>query len=158
MNNQVFVQSVKGGISLPDDDNEYFAISLVKNAEKASQFTFPQNCAVMLYIVGMNLKGEKDLDFFDTGIAVEIPRYFKYSPASIAVGDFTGAGVSDQIALVTTENTGIVVSVYKLKKEYDVEHSEDKYFLEEIVKQDVLHSWHYPIGGVVNNFTWYPLA
>ena len=41
----------------------------------------------------------------------------QYSPASVAVGDFTGTGTTNEIALVTADNEGIYLSVYRLKND-----------------------------------------
>ena len=40
-----------------------------------------------------------------------------YSPVSLAVGDFTGAGVTDQLAVVTADADAVWITVYKLLEE-----------------------------------------
>ena len=108
-----FMQDVKGGIFLPDDNKEYFAVSFTENTQIGSQ---NENawCSALVFIVGMEIKDDK-VTLSDTKVMIERDLKQEYSPASIAVGDFTGSGTTNDIALVTADNEGIYLSIYSLK-------------------------------------------
>ena len=108
-----FMQDVKGGIFLPNDNKEYFAVSFTENTQIGSQ---NENawCSACVFIVGMEIKDDK-VTLSDTKIIIERNLKQEYSPASIAVGDFTGSGTTNDIALVTADNEGIYLSIYSLK-------------------------------------------
>lgn len=108
-----FDQDIEGGIFLPGDKNEYFAIAMLKNAHIKDSGTL---CSANIFIVGMNLK-DGDVNLIDTGVVIEKDMNQGYSPVSVAVGDFTGSGTTDQIAFTTASTTGIELTVCKLEKD-----------------------------------------
>lgn len=110
-----FDQDIEGGIFLPGDKNEYFAIAMLKNAHITQDSGTPV-CSANIFIVGMNLK-DGEVNLFDTGVVIEKDMNQGYSPVSVAVGDFTGSGTTDQIAFTTASATGIELTVCKLEKD-----------------------------------------
>ena len=116
--NDVFEQDIKGGIFLRDDENEYFAAALLNNAQIMLTSGTPY-CSAIIFIVGMNLSGDKDVKIFDSGLMIKKDLKKVYSPVSLAVGDFTGSGTTDQIALVTADADAVYATVYKLTKGSD---------------------------------------
>ena len=107
------MQDVKGGIFLPDDNKEYFALSFTENTQ-IGQGAGNRYCSALVFIVGMEIKDDK-VTLSDTKVMIERDLNQEYSPASIAVGDFTGTGTTNEIALVTADKAGIYLSVYRLK-------------------------------------------
>lgn len=113
------MRNVKGGIFLPNDDKEYFAVSFTKNSTIGSRVSDNDKrnsryCSASIFIVGMGINDD-NISLFDTNILLERHMRHECSPASIAVGDFTGTGTTNEIALVTADNKGIYLSVYRLK-------------------------------------------
>ena len=108
-----YMQDVKGGIFLPNDNKEYFAVSFTKNTQIGS-LKGDSWCSALVSIVGMEIKDDK-VTLSDTKVMIERNLKQEYSPASIAVGDFTGTGTTNEIALVTADKEGIYLSVYRLK-------------------------------------------
>ena len=56
-----FDQDVEGGIFLPNDDNEYFAVAILKNSNVSA--TGDLTCTANIFIAGMNFSGDKDVNF-----------------------------------------------------------------------------------------------
>ena len=56
-----FDQDVEGGIFLPNDKNEYFAVAILKNSNVSA--TGDLTCTANIFIAGMNFSGDKDVNF-----------------------------------------------------------------------------------------------
>ena len=61
-------QDIDGGIFLPNDTNEYFAVAMLKNSHTAA--TGDLTCSANIFIIGMNLSGDQ-ANIFDTGVVIE---------------------------------------------------------------------------------------
>lgn len=107
-------QDIDGGIFLPNDTNEYFAVAMLKNSH--SILTGDLTCSANIFIIGMNLSGDQ-VNIFDTGVIIEKDMKQGYSPVSVAAGDFMGTGTTDQIAFTTASAQGITMTVCQIKKD-----------------------------------------
>ena len=113
-------QDIDGGIFLPNDTNEYFAVAMLKNSHTAA--TGDLTCSANIFIIGMNLSCDQ-ANIFDTGVVIEKDMKQGYSPVSVAVGDFMGSGTTDQIAFTTASAEGITMTVCQIKKDSGGDYS-----------------------------------
>ena len=64
-----YMQDVKGGIFLPNDDKEYFALSFTKNTQ-IGYGAGNRYCSAVVFIVGMEIKDD-NVTLSDTKIVIE---------------------------------------------------------------------------------------
>ena len=62
---------------------------------------------------------EGNASFTASPLTVEIPHAIGYTPIQIAIGDFTGEGITNQIALTTTNKKAIYLTLYTIRKKSD---------------------------------------
>ena len=141
-----YMQDVKGGIFLPNDNKEYFALSFTENTQ-IGYGAGNRYCSALVFFVGMEIKDDQ-VTLSDTKVMIERGLQQEYSPASVAVGDFTGTGTTNEIALVTADKEGIYLSVYRLKNDNDT------YSYDTVVKSEKVCSYTGRMkNGTVKNKT-----
>lgn len=144
-------QDIDGGIFLPNDTNEYFAVAMLKNSHTAA--TGDLTCSANIFIIGMNLSGDQ-VNIFDTGVIIEKDMKQGYSPVSVAVGDFMGTGTTDQIAFTTASAEGITLTVCQIKKDSGGDYSY------ETLKEETVctYTGRMKRGYIENGADYYPSA
>ena len=76
-------------------------------------------CSAVLSFFRIAEDGEGNASFTASPLTVEIPHAIGYTPAQIAIGDFTGEGITNQVALTTTDKKAIYLTLYTIRKKSD---------------------------------------
>ena len=74
-----YMQDVKGGIFLPNDNKEYFALSFTENTQ-IGYGAGNRYCSALVFFVGMEIKDDQ-VTLSDTKVMIERGLQQEYSPA-----------------------------------------------------------------------------
>lgn len=110
-----YVMDLKGGLRVDrsETSEEYFVVSSVTNANFDSNVL--NTCYAVLSFFWLKEDENGMPDLFDANLDVTIPHAIGCTPVQIAVGDFTGEGITNQVAMVTADRTGLFLTLYTIR-------------------------------------------
>ena len=98
------IMDVKSGLrvesSRPND--EYFVVASVRNYRLNIDNGW---CSPLLSFFKLTEDEDGNATFSEESLTIEAPRNLPYTPVHIAVGDFTGEGITNQIAMATSDKS-----------------------------------------------------
>ena len=107
----------KGGLRVDKNktNEEYFVVSNVLNA----RFGTKGWCTPVLSFFKVTEDEKGNATFTEEKLSITYPLNLNFSPAQIAVGDFTGEGLTNQVALVTSDSSAVWLALYTIRKKSD---------------------------------------
>ena len=96
--------------------------------------------------------GEGNASFTASPLTVEAPHAIGYTPAQIAIGDFTGEGITNQVALTTTDKKAIYLTLYTIRKKSDGSIEAVK------TKEETVYTYSGELSGNLDGFCALPVT
>ena len=124
-----YVTDAKAGLRVDRDrtDEELFVVATVANARLGSGNGKGKWCSAYLSFFRLKEDEAGNATFSDVSdLSVKLDRSLPYTPAQIAVGDFTGTGITNQVALVTSNNEGVWLNIYTIRQQSNGTLTADK--------------------------------
>ncbi|MBQ9527343.1 MAG: VCBS repeat-containing protein, partial [Fretibacterium sp.] len=119
-NGLTYVTDAKAGLRVDRErtDEELFVVAAITNARLGSGYGKGRSCNAYLTFFRLKEDEEGKAAFSDVSeLSVKLDRSLPYTPAQIAVGDFTGTGLKNQVALVTSSNEGVWLNIYTIREQ-----------------------------------------
>ena len=113
-----YLLDAKGGLRVDKDktNEEYFVVSTVLNGRFAEGSGW---CTPELSFFKVTEDGNGKASFTEEKLSITYPLNIAFSPAQIAVGDFTGEGITNQVALVTSDSSAVWLVLHTIRKKSD---------------------------------------
>ena len=110
-----YIMDAKSGLVVDPDnpDEEFFAVSTLCDAQmgNVSGNSYPVIC---FFKISEDEDGKAA--FSEELLTIKETANSPYTPAQIAVGDFMGTGMNNQVALVFSNSDSVVLKIYTIKK------------------------------------------
>ena len=110
------ILDVKSGLRVEraNDSEEYIAVSGIRNMRLNNGQAGWCSSAISFFKLIEDEDG--NASFTEENLTINADHSLPYSPVQMAVGDFTGEGITNQLAVITSDANAIWLTLYTLRK------------------------------------------
>ena len=98
-----------------NDREEYFVTACSRNCRFYVTSSINTNASAELSFFRLAEDEKGNATFTEAPLTVSLPRQTAFTPAQIAVGDFTGEGIPNQVAMVTVDYKAIYLTIFTIR-------------------------------------------